>query len=559
MSKIKFCALGGLGETGKNLYVVDVDDKIFILDCGLKFPSVDLYGIDTVIPDISYLVNNSDKIQGVFLSHAHEEHCGAIVEVLKVLQVPVFGSHFTISIVENYIEEANLNVKDFKLYRINDDKVLTFGDVSISFFYTTHSVPESFGISINTVDGSIVYAPDFTLTSTKDVNYQTSYNKISELSKNKVLMLASESIGTTSVDRVNSDFILNHTVNDILTNSKRVIFAMFSYDLNRIQKVIDLCVSHGKKIAILGRKTQKIVNVAMNTDYLKIPNENLVNLRFIDDKNDNNDPDLAVIITGNRHEPYFMLQRMITNQDRLIVINEEDNVVIISPPVIGTEKIATRAKDQLNTTGCKVYSLGKDQLKANHADSEDLKMIYQMLKPIYICPIIGEYRHQYIQKNIALDAGYDENNIILLENGEEITFIDGELQQYRNKISVGDVLVDGSIVGDINEVVLKDRECLSQEGAVLIVCDINSNYHRLVSGPKMICRGFISVNNQREIEDDIKVLATDIIEKELKQSTIDWTQLKNALRDGISYEIKSLINKEPIVIPVIIDINGENL
>lgn len=559
MSIIKFCALGGLGENGKNLYLTTIDDKIFIMDAGLKYPSVDLLGIDAVIPDMTYLYENKNNIQGLFLSHGHEENCGAIVELLKNISIPVFGSHFTISIVECALQEAGLDYTGYRLYRINDEKVLSFGNIKVSFFNTTHSIPESMGIAINTEDGAIVYAPDFSLSSTKDAKYQTSFDKISDIARKNVLLLCPESLGVNNVDRVNNDYIFNYTINEILQNSKRVIFSMFSHDLNRIQKVVDLCVKNNRRIAIIGRKVQRIVNVAMNTEYLKVPNENLVNLKFIDELNDNNQDDLAVIVAGVRHEPYFMIQRMITNQDKLIKIVDTDNVVIISPPVLGTEKIATRAKDQLSRIGCKVHSLSRNVLKSSHADGEDLMMLYQMLKPKYICPVIGEYRHQYVQKNIAVEAGYKEEQVVVIENGEQITFIDGQLQQAREKITVGDVLIDGSIVGDINEVVLHDRECLSEEGAVIVVTNIDSTKRRIISPPKLVSRGFGS-QAQEEIEEDVINVAYQIINKELEnRNIIDWNNLKNNLRDGIAYEIQSICRKSPIIIPVIIDVNGEDL
>ena len=559
MGVIKFCALGGLGENGKNLYLVTINGKMLILDAGLKYPSVELLGIDAVIPDMNYLYDNKTNILGVFLSHGHEESCGAIVELLRNINVPVFGTHFTISIIECALQDAGLDYTNYRLYRINDSKTLTFGNIKVSFFDTTHSIPESVGIAVATEDGSIVYAPDFSLSSTKDVRYQTSFDRISDIAKDNVLMLCSESLGVNNLNRVNNDYTFNYTINEILQNSKRIIFSMFSHDLNRIQKVVDLCVKHNRKIAIIGRKVQRIINVAMNTEYLKVPTENLVNLRFMDEINDNNQDDLAVIVTGVRHEPYFMLQRMITNQDKLIKIVDTDNVVIISPPVLGTEKIATRAKDQLSRIGCKVCSLSRSVLKSSHADSEDLMMLYQMLKPKYICPVMGEFRHQYVQKQIAIDAGYNENQIIVLENGEQITFVDGELQQSKDKINVGDVLIDGSIVGDINEVVLHDRECLSLEGALLVVTNIDSNKRRIISGPKLVSRGF-GLAAQEEIEEDVINVAYEIISKELQiKNNIDWNSLKNNLRDGIAYEIKSVCRKNPIVIPVIIDVNGEDL
>lgn len=554
MSKIKFCALGGLGENGKNMYVVEVDERIFILDAGLKFPSVELYGIDTVIPNINYLIENKEKIQGIFLSHGHYDAIGAIPELLKAINVGVFGTHFTISLAELAITDAGLNVADYRLYRINDDKILKFGNVTVCFYKTTHSIPESIGIAIQTSDGAIVYAPDFTFTSSSDKRYATSYNKISAIADNGVLALCTESTGTSNINRVNNDYALNHTINEILSNAKRTVFALFSNELDRIQKVINLCVAKNRKIAIIGRKVQKTMNVAMTNDYLKIPEENLVNLKYIDDKNSNNDDNLAVIVTGNRHEPYYTLQRMATGQDRLIQIGSTDNVVIVCPAVTGTEKIATKSLDTLHRIGAKITNIEKGILRSSHADSEDLMMLYQMLHPKYIIPISGEYRHQYMQKNIALEFGYPESNIVVLENGEQITFEEGSLKPTRVKVTVGDVLVDGSIVGDINEIVMKDREMLSQDGTVLVIANVDAQHKKILAGPKVVMKGFVCCDASQEVTKSISEITEKIILNHLNHKYVDWNLLKSDLKERIGKVISSQTKKSPIIMPIVIDI-----
>lgn len=557
MSKIKFCALGGLGENGKNMYILEIDEKIFILDAGLKFPSVDLYGVDTVVPDISYLVENKKRVQGIFLSHGHDENIGAVPEILKVMDVGVFGSHFTISLVELGLMDAGLDVKKYRLYRMSEEKVLKFGNISVAFYKTTHSIPESFGIAIKTVDGAIVYAPDFTFASTSDAKYRTSYGKLLEIAKDGVLALLSESLGTSNINRVNSDYNLNHTVNDVLIHSKRVIFSMYSSDLDRIQKVINLSVANNRRVAIIGRKVQKIINIAMTTGYLKIPSENLVNLKFMDEVNNNEDEDLVVIVTGNRHEPFFGLQRMALGQDRLVKLTEEDSVVIISPPVFGTERIAANCIDLINQVGCKITNIQKSSLKSSHADGEDLKMLYQMLNPKYIVPIVGEYRHQYMQKNTALELGYDEKRIVMVDNGEQITFENGELLDLKEKIAVGDVLVDGSIIGDINEVVLHDREMLSQDG-VVIVSAITDIYKReILSEPIVEMKGFIMNNPSSDLNKEIIKLASKELTKFISSKNSDLSLLRNNLKETITKYITKSTGKTPVVIAAIVDINEE--
>lgn len=554
MSKVKFCALGGLGENGKNLYVVEVDERIFVLDAGLKFPSVELYGIDTVIPNINYLKENKDRVQGIFLSHGHDDHIGAIPELLKVLNVGVFGTHFTISLVEMALTDAGLNVSDYRLYRINDEKTLKFGNISVCFYKTTHSIPESIGVAIKTTDGAIVYAPDFTFTSNSDKRYATSYGKISAIANDGVLALCSESLGTSNIDRVTNDYAFNHALTEVLQNSKRVIFSMFSTDLDRIQKVINLSINYNRRVAIIGRKIQRIINIAISSDYLKIPEGKLVNLKYIDDKSNNKDDDLAIIVTGNRHEPYYTLQRMCNGQDRLIQIDEEDSVVNICPPVTGTEKIATKSLDTLNRIGAKVINIPKGILRSSHADGEDLKMLYEMLNPKYIIPVVGEYRHQYMQKNIAMDFAFPKENILVLENGDQITFENGVLTPEVKKVTVGDVLVDGSIVGDINEVVLKDREMLAQDGTILVTINVDARNKKVLAGPNVVMKGFINGDNVDEITLDIASLTRKLIESHFSKKYIDWNILKTDLKDRISKKIYSSIKKNPIVIPIVIDV-----
>ena len=556
MAEIKFFALGGLGENGKNMYITEVDDKIFILDCGLKYPSFDLYGVDGVIPDFSYLLDNEEKIQGLFLSHGHDEHIGGVVELLKKINIPVFATHFTMSNVEWELENHGIDKSLYRLYRVNEDKELKFGDVTVKFFATSHSIPESIGVAIITIDGTIVYAPDFVFSSSIDDSYEMGFKNLTNLNNGNVLMLASESLGVHNLDRVNNDFLFFTNINDALAKAHRIIFSMYSNDLNRIQKVIDLCVKDNRKIAIIGRNTQRLISVGMSTGYLKIPQENFINLRFMDDFNNNNLDDLAVIIAGSRHEPYFMLQRMMNNQDRLIKITNNDTVVIISPPIIGTERIATRTNDQLSKAGCRVLNIPKNILKSSHADSEDLRLMYQILKPKYILPIEGEYRHQYVQKEIAKLSGYPNEKIIVLDNGEVIGFKDGIYNKNYDMVKTSDVLIDGSIVGDINEYVLHDRETFSKEGAVIVVTNIDSVHHRIVSGPTLKTVGF-GAEVETEISDNVVEIVNNVIYKELQTHELfDWEDLKNKVKEAATYEIKSITRRDPIIIPVIIDVNG---
>lgn len=554
MSKIKIFALGGLGENGKNMFVCEVDDRIFILDAGLKYPSVDLYGIDAVIPDFSYLIENKHKVQGILLSHGHEDHIGAVGEVLKQLKVGVFGTHFTISVLEDSLQEQGLKLSEYRLYRINEDKTMKFGNINVNFYNVNHSIPEAINISIKTDDGAIVYAPDFNFDVNSDDRYRTSFNKISEVARGGVLALLSESLGVGNINRSNSDYEMRFTINEILQQSqKRVIFSTFSSDLSRIQQIINISVENNRRIAIIGRKAQKIVNIAINSGYLVIPEEKLANLKYIDENNKNDDDDLVVIVTGTRHEPFYMLQRMCRQQDRLISIKEGDKVVTVTPPVPGTEKMAARTIDILYKTGAKVTEIKKDSLKSSHADPNDLKMLYSMLSPKYIIPIIGEYRHQYQQKSLAIQAGYPEEKVIILENGQVASFEEGQLSLGKETVPSGDVLVDGSMVGDINEIVLKDREMLAQEGLVIITVVIDQKLNKIVSDPVVVCKGLIVSDSLDDLLDNLANLTSDIINNALNKKQVDWSVVKSDLHDHLSKRLYQITKKNPIIMPTIIN------
>lgn len=560
MSKIKFFALGGLGENGKNMYVVEVDEKIFVLDAGLKYPTVDSYGIDAVLPDISYLVENKDRVLGIFISHGHDTHIGALPELLKVLNVGVFGTHFTISIIEDLLNEAGLNVSDYRLYRINEEKVMRFGRVNVCFYNVSHSIPEAIGIAIKTDDGTIVYAPDFTFDVNADPRYRISFNKICDIAKEGVLALCSESVGSNNFYRTTTDVGFLHLLDDALLSSKRVIISMFSTELSRIQTIINESIANKRRVAIIGRKAQKIVNIAMNSGYLKIPDNVLVNLKYIDDKNPckKDDDDLVVIATGTRHEPFYMLQRMCKKQDRLVEIRDTDTIVLVSQPITGTEKIAARTVDEIAKSGAKLIQIQKEMLKSYHADGEDLKTMYSILKPKYLIPILGEYRHQYVQKEVAMSFGFEENRIIMLENGDVATFVNGVYSADGNKVKTGDVLIDGSVVGDIDETVLKDRELLSQEGLVVVSACINSETHKLISSPEVTFKGLTAEIKLDEINEQIKELCTSIIANHLRKHYVILEILEADLKEDVTKLIKRLIKKYPIVVITIIDINSNN-
>ncbi len=556
-SKIKIFALGGLGENGKNMYVVEVNGKIFILDAGLRYPGDDLLGVDAVIPDFKYLIENKNRIVGLFLTHAHEDHIGAVPNLLKSINVPVYGTRLTMALVEDSLKDEGQDINDFQLKKIKHNNVLTFNEVQISFFSTTHSIPDSVGICINTTDGAIVYTSNYTFEQNVDKRYQTSYDHISDISRKGVLVLLSESLSADKAGHTTGEGRFVYELSEAISQTPgRVIVSVFSSDLQRIQKIIDVANEQNRKIAIIGRKMQRIVDIAVKMGYLKFPVQGmLMNLKFIDETNDNNLPNLVVLATGERQEPFDALIRMSRKLDRLIHIEASDTILVASPPIPGTEIKAARTIDIVYRTGASVIVINKNYLPSSHASAEDIKLMINLLKPKYIIPVIGEYRHQYAHAKIAEQMEYDSENIILLDNGMVVEFEQGDLVNISNEIDVDQILVDGLSVGEISNVVLKDRVLLSQDGILLAIATLDAKTKKILAGPEIVSRGFIYVKDNEEIINNVQqILIQSVADDTINPKNIDWSKMKNDIRDKIGKYLYKETKRKPIIMLVINEI-----
>ena len=555
MSKIKIFSLGGLNENGKNMYVVEVNQHIFILDAGIKYPDIDMYGVDAVIPNINYLIKNKDRIEGIFITHGHEDHISALPYLLKKIPTRVYGTHFTICLIENLLSENKMDIKNYKLFRINDTKQLKFKDVTVSIFNTTHSIPESVAIAIKTEDGPIVYCTDFNFGPTSFGKYQTSYDKITDLGKEHVLALLSESISAGSINRIKNDSLFEHAYKNILINAKgRIIVSAYSSDLNRIQKIINMSIEKGKKIAIIGRKGEKIINVAIKSNYLDIPKDSFVTLKPYEgiDTGENRN-DLVVIVTGIRNEPYRLLVRMTLGEDKLIKIGPNDTTVTVCPPVPGTEKVTIDSLNTLYRYDVNAHIFDKDILRSSHADKEDLKLLYAMLKPKYIIPVKGEYRHQVMNAEIAEEVGIPKENIILKQNGDVATFVDGNLTDDIEHVNVDEILIDGKGQGDIGDLVLKDREMLGENGIVIISATLDKATKQILAGPEVLTRGFVYVKESGDLIKETQDICLEILKNniEISSSRVDYTTIKNEVREKLGKFYYKETESKPMIITVI--------
>lgn len=552
--KLQIFALGGLAENGKNLYVIDVEERLFVLDAGIKYPSRDLFGIDEIIPDFRVLVQKQEQIEGFFMSHAHDDHIGALAHILKEINAPIYATNFTMALIKDGLKEHGLNLNDYTFRVVMPDASIKFGNVKVSFFKTTHSIPESVGIALQTLDGTIVYTSNFSFDQIDDERYKTDFQKISEVADKDVLLLMVESLGSAHVSDGSKIKIFENLINQKISNAKdRVIISLYSDDLRQLQKIINIALKYDKRVAIIGRKAQRIVDLAIKHQYLSIPNDRLVNLKYITETNKNDDPDLVCLVTGERHEPFFMLQRMIRKQDRLIHITDEDTVIVGTVPVSDTEKIAARTINALYRSEANVAVVEEEHLTGKNATSDEIKLMIGMLQPKYIMPVIGEYGKLYQVAKVSEQMGYSEGEVFLLDNGDVLRFDDKRPLIQKNRYRTGDILIDGAGLGDINDIVLNDRELLSEDGALICIAHIDPIEKEMLGKIKIITRGFLTDSDIENVEDNIKEIFEDVINSHLTNNKyVNWNELKNRSRDRLNKFLYKELRRRPVTIPVLI-------
>ena len=553
MSNVNFFSLGGLQENGKNLYVLEINSKIFVLDCGLKYPTSELYGVDVVVNDISYLVENKDRIVGIFLSHAHDDHIGGVSYLLKEVDTKVYGSKFTLAVLNERFKEDEYEPKKDQLIEVTSRTALKFDDIVVRFFEVAHNIPDCYGVAIKTPDGYIVYAANYNFDQNSKIDYAHMFRSLAVFAKEGVLALLTESLGANNETSRGTILEFKLRLTNIISQSQnRLIFTLFSSDILKIQQIVDIAVEYNKKIAIIGRKTQKIVNQAMALGYLSIPEENLANLKFMDGKIKNNDKDLVVLVTGERHEPYFMLQRMARGIDKLIKLEDTDKVVILTKPFIGTEKMAARTLDIIYHVTSNVIEFSPQLLPASSANREEIKEMINILTPKYIIPVIGEYRHQYAVRIIADCIGYKDDQLIIADNGDIVSFVDGNYIGITGDVASSEVLIDGKAFKDVGDVVMRDRELLAEDGVVLITANINPRTKTILVGPEVVSKGFTYQTEDGDILLEIKKLFMLVSSKFLTTKFINWSEFKTNIKNEISHFIYKTTKRNPIIIPVLI-------
>lgn len=549
-SKVKLIPLGGLGEIGKNITAIEYEDEIIVIDCGLSFPDNEMYGIDLVIPDISYLLENREKVKGIFITHGHEDHIGALPYILKEINVPVYASKFTLSLIESKLIEFNM-VSSCSLNEITLKEPIKTEHFACEFIRTCHSIADSCSLAITTPQGVIFHTGDFKIDYTPVDGEVIDLQRISEIGKRRVLLLMADSTNATREGFTISETIIGQNLTRLFRNAKgRVIVATFSSNVHRVQQVINSSITYGRKVAFSGRSMEKISQIAMDLGYLKVPKNTIIKLDDIHKYPDNK---VTIITTGSQGEPMSALSRIASGSHKNIGLKEGDYIIISASPIPGNTKLITKLIDILISKGAEViYDAMEEVHVSGHACREELKLIHSLIKPKYFVPVHGEYRHLKEHAELAKSLGMDEKNIFLLDNGDVLE-LTGKKAVKAKSIHTGTVYVDGSGVGDVGNIVLRDRKVLSQDGILTAVLAIDKESKEIISGPDIISRGFVYVKDSNDLLNE----TTDLIKREveycLDNDILDWYSIKSKIKSSLGHFLYTKTKRKPMIIPVIVE------
>ena len=550
-AKVKIIPLGGLNEIGKNMTAIEYKNDIVIIDCGLKFPDEDMFGIDVVIPDITYLLKHKDKVSGIFLTHGHEDHIGALPYVLKQLNVPVYGTKLTLGIVQSKLKEHNL-LSTTELITVKPRDVVRLNSVSVEFIKTNHSIADSVAIAIHTPLGAVLHTGDFKVDYTPIDCEPMDFARFAELGKKGVLLMMADSTNVERPGYTMSEKIVGESLCRIFGKSKgRIIVATFASNIHRIQQIIDAAAMYERKVAVSGRSMENIVQVAIELGYIKIEKENLVS---IDQINKYNNDEIVIITTGSQGEPMSALARMATSEHRKVNIVSGDTIIISATPIPGNEKLVSRVIDQLFKKGAEVvYGSSEAVHVSGHACQEELKLMQTLVRPKYFIPVHGEYRHLKQHGELANSIGVPKSNILIPEIGDVIEVTRNSIKKSGSVIS-GQIFVDGLGVGDVGNIVIRDRKHLSQDGILTVVVTLSKENKAIIAGPDIISRGFVYVRESEKLMDEARDIVRNVFAKCEEQKITDWSTLKSTVRDELRSFLYEKTKRKPMILPIIMEI-----
>lgn len=550
--KIKIMILGGARENGKNMYAVQVEEEIFIMDAGLKYPDSSLLGIDVVIPDLQFFQDYADKIAGIFLTHGHADSIGALPYILRDHDIPVFGSKLTIELAKIAVQRENRRRKNDLFHVIDADTEIEFKNANVSFFKTTHSIPDSLGIDISTKEGEIVYTGDFKFDPSAKKGYRTDFVRLSEIAQKGVLALLSDSTNAEANFPNDRQTSIEKYIYNIFENyDGRIIAAAKASNIVRVQEIFQAAAATGRHVFLTGRDAGKIVYTAMKLGYLNVPKGLLVHSKDLKKIPDN---ELVILETGRMGEPLKSLQKMSTNRHRMIKIKKGDLVFIATTPSHSVETMVAQTSDMIYRAGGTVKELGRDKHTSGHATGRDLQMLIDTLKPKFLIPVIGEYRLLEIHKDLAIEAGMNKKDIFLPHNGDAYALEKGRF--YRTDAVPGeDIMIDGSGVGDVGNIVLRDREVLSDDGVFIAAVTIDRKKKKIISEPRVSTRGFVYIKANHALMNGAADVIKEAINNNFEHKKFDWTELKQDVRNNVEKYLYKQTGRRPVVLPVVMEVN----
>ena len=550
-AKVKIIPLGGVNEIGKNLTAIEYKNDIVVIDCGLKFPDEDMFGIDLVIPDITYLIKNKEKVSGIFLTHGHEDHIGALPYVLKQLNVPVYGTKLTLGIVETKLKEHGL-LSSTELIRVKPRDVIRLNSVSVEFIKTNHSIADSVAIAVHTPLGVVLHTGDFKIDYTPIDGELKDFARFAELGKKGVLVMMADSTNVEKQGYTKSERIVGESLTRIFGKTKgRIIIATFASNIHRIQQIIDAATVYGRKVAVSGRSMENIINVAIELGYIEVAENTLVPIDAI---NKYNNDQIVIITTGSQGEPMSALSRMASAEHKKVNIVEGDTIIISATPIPGNEKLVSKIVNQLFKKGAEViYGSAENIHVSGHACQEELKLMQTLIKPKNFIPVHGEYRHLKQHGELAIKLGLNPKNVVIPEVGNVIEVNRSGIRKSGTVIS-GQIFVDGLGVGDVGNIVLRDRKHLSQDGILTVVVTLSKDNKTIVAGPDIISRGFVYVRESEGLIDEAReIVRNTLLECEEKNIT-DWATLKSNVRDELRSYLYEKTKRKPMILPIIMEI-----
>mgnify|MGYP000312557011 CR=1 FL=1 len=549
-SKLKIIPLGGLEQIGMNITAFEYEDSIIVVDCGLSFPEDDMLGIDLVIPDVTYLKENLDRVKGFFITHGHEDHIGAIPYVLRDVNVPIYATKLTMGIIEHKLREHNMLTK-VKRKVVKYGQHINLGCFRVEFIKTNHSIQDAAALAIYSPAGIVVHTGDFKVDYTPVFGDAIDLQRFGEIGKKGVLALMCDSTNAERPGFTMSEKSVGATFDEIFSEHKntRIIIATFASNVDRVQQIINSAYKYGRKVVVEGRSMVNIISTASELGYLNVPDNTLIEI----DQMKNYPPEKMVLITtGSQGESMAALSRMAADVHRKVTIQPNDTIIFSSNPIPGNEKSVSRVINELSAKGAEV--IFQDAHVSGHACQEELKLIYSLVKPKYAIPVHGEYRHLKANAGVAKSLGIPKENVFIMQSGEVLELCD-DYAKVVDKVHTGAILVDGLGVGDVGNIVLRDRQHLAEDGIIIVVLTLERRTNRLLAGPDIVSRGFVYVRESEELMDDARKAVSEALEKCLKGRHTDWNKIKLVIRDAMNDYIWKKTKRRPMVIPIIMDVD----